>query len=1167
MVKADRMVSSRLRALFWFLTVLLFSSCGGGGNGGGGGTTPPTEGDFSISASNNPVILVEGTGNGEQINFSPVGNFSGLVTFSVNGVPAGVTVSPANATFQAGGTSGFGALGLSFVAAATAPITSATVTVTATSGSLSHSVSFTLEVTAPSSIQLTLSPSSISIGPNQTVSVGVSYSGTLSPGVSTVEISTPLQIPNEGITTSGGPILSPSMQQGNIQITSSTTVTAATNLPITVTGTAGSVIVSATLSLTVTNPYPSTGPASRSTFRRTDDDPTGAIYDPAHKQVFTAVNQLNQVVVYSSTDAHTIATLSVPVPRGIDIAADGTEVIVGSDTNSFFIINPATLQITQRVVVPDNYLPGPPQITAPMFPVTLADGKILFMMDGSVPVLWNPATQTYTSFLTAGPDGGVISFARSADHTTVAMSGQSNIVLFSSSTDNVVGQQNFNIGYGTLAVNRNGTQLAALTGSSSQGGSQITLFDSSFDQLATVALNSEVDPTGLIYSRDGTTLYAVTDSALVIVMNAQTLAIEGMVPSYGGFLSNELQPDIDETGMIFAPVGEGMGIAFVDASSPRALGADEIYGAHLNPPYGTTSSPGTSTLTVGGELTQNSQIFFGAAPGSPEVTPARNVTLQLPTAAQLTPPPAQQSGPVNVTVTNPDGWLSIGPDAYTYGVDIVSIAPSAGPQSGGTTVTLRGYGLAYEVQQSSVGVTVGGQTAAVIDVFDGIDYSPYPFPLDTVKFTAPASQTAGPADVVVTTPTGTATAKGAFQYLQSVQIANTAGALAQVVYDRPRQRLYASNYNLNQVAVYDLQQQKFLAPIAVGNGPAGISLTPDGTILAVTNTGDGTLSLINPAALSVSGTADLSSQFTPSGGCYPLAIATTSTNSAVIQITCPSMGTGYFIVLNLATGTFGCGTSNGCASMLRAFQCLTLNISASQDGNKVFATYGTYLDGELPIAVWDVAADSYTSGISYSFQTSVVDADGTLYAADNGAFGPDMSYRNLMQDLVYLQAGSSNFQTLPGEVMHPSGSLIFQPETSGIDVFDTLRGRLDLRIDLPFTVGTALDSMAIDETGSRLFIITTDGLAVVQIAQLPLSIGTLTPSSGPASGGTTVTIRGSGFVNGTTVLFGSASASTSFVDTNTLKVTTPPTQPGPQRVTVTNPDGTNYSYDAGFSSN
>jgi hypothetical protein len=56
-------------------------------------------------------------------------------------------------------------------------------------------------------------------------------------------------------------------------------------------------------------------------------------------------------------------------------------------------------------------------------------------------------------------------------------------------------------------------------------------------------------------------------------------------------------------------------------------------------------------------------------------------------------------------------------------------------------------------------------------------------------------------------------------------------------------------------------------------------------------------------------------------------------------------------------------------------------------------------------------------------------------------------------------------------------------------------------------------------------------------------------------------------VNGTTVLFGSASASTSFVDTNTLKVTTPPTQPGPQRVTVTNPDGTNYSYDAGFSSN
>jgi hypothetical protein len=42
--------------------------------------------------------------------------------------------------------------------------------------------------------------------------------------------------------------------------------------------------------------------------------------------------------------------------------------------------------------------------------------------------------------------------------------------------------------------------------------------------------------------------------------------------------------------------------------------------------------------------------------------------------------------------------------------------------------------------------------------------------------------------------------------------------------------------------------------------------------------------------------------------------------------------------------------------------------------------------------------------------------------------------------------------------------------------------------------------LTIDENGQRLFALTTNGLTIVQLANVPLGIGTLTPSSGSAAG-------------------------------------------------------------------
>jgi hypothetical protein len=105
--------------------------------------------------------------------------------------------------------------------------------------------------------------------------------------------------------------------------------------------------------------------------------------------------------------------------------------------------------------------------------------------------------------------------------------------------------------------------------------------------------------------------------------------------------------------------------------------------------------------------------------------------------------------------------------------------------------------------------------------------------------------------------------------------------------------------------------------------------------------------------------------------------------------------------------------------------------------------------------------------------------------------------------------------------------------------------------------------LALDETGNRIFLITTTGISVAQFFQAPLSLATVSPAT--ATAGTQVTLRGNGFQNGATVSFGTLQVPANFVDAGTLQATVPSAlPPGPLRITVTNPGGQSYFYDAAF---
>jgi hypothetical protein len=178
---------------------------------------------------------------------------------------------------------------------------------------------------------------------------------------------------------------------------------------------------------------------------------------------------------------------------------------------------------------------------------------------------------------------------------------------------------------------------------------------------------------------------------------------------------------------------------------------------------------------------------------------------------------------------------------------------------------------------------------------------------------------------------------------------------------------------------------------------------------------------------------------------------------------------------------------------------------------------------------------------------------------------------------------------VPGVTLHPSGALVYQPFLTGpagnggvkggVDIIDAHTGALRLRILLPQQFMTDVDGLhgsflTVDENGQRLFAITsTDGTAqnagitIVKLANVPLGIGSLNPPTGASTGGTQITIRGSGFESGATVTIGGKSAAVTFKDMNTLTIVTPPMSTGAQRVTITNPDGNTVSLDADFTAN
>jgi hypothetical protein len=263
-------------------------------------------------------------------------------------------------------------------------------------------------------------------------------------------------------------------------------------------------------------------------------------------------------------------------------------------------------------------------------------------------------------------------------------------------------------------------------------------------------------------------------------------------------------------------------------------------------------------------------------------------------------------------------------------------------------------------------------------------------------------------------------------------------------------------------------------------------------------------------------------------------------------------------------------------------------LQADHIGDAVYLAFGSAPGG--PVASWSASApNSFNVSTVKVFSTDLTAAaDGTMFATRSGNA---TEIRGVDLALAALDC-SAEFETIPnrvavpGAALHPSGALIYEPFLDGappaappatgihggVDIRDAHSGRLRMRVYLPepfAMLSTDVDGLhgtflTVDENGQRLLALTTSGVTVLQLASVPLGIGTLAPAAASSAGGTSVTIRGSGFQAGTKATLGGKALAIAFKDKNTLTFAAPALPAGGQQLVLTNPDGESVSLDAAF---
>ncbi|MEO5974866.1 MAG: IPT/TIG domain-containing protein [Ilumatobacteraceae bacterium] len=556
---------------------------------------------------------------------------------------------------------------------------------------------------------------------------------------------------------------------------------------------------------------------------------------------------------------------------------------------------------------------------------------------------------------------------------------------------------------------------------------------------------------------------------------------------------------------------------------------------------------GTSVVITGTNLTSTVSVTFGGT----AATSFTNVSATSVTAVT----PANSAGAVAVILTTAGGSDT---STFTYfAVPTISvISPSNGPSTGSTTVTITGTNLT-----GTTGVTFGGTAGTAVTVL-----SP-----TSVTVVTPA-HAAGAFDVVLTTPGGEATSPTQYTYVATPTITSISPVSGPIA-GGTTVTITGTNLNGTTLVTFGARDGTSLVNVsatsitvvnpshAAGFEAPVIVTTPGGSSNSLTYTYVAaptitSLSQISgPAAgsttLTITGTNLTGTTAVTFGGTAGTLGTVTSTS---VIVATPAHVAGQFDVVLTTPG--GPATSPGGYTFVAAptITSVTPSSGLAVGGTSVTIT-GTNLTSTTAVTFGDTAAVSFTN-VSATSVTAVSPAKtaGAVAVILTTAGGSDTSTFTYIGiptiSAISPSSGPADggtTVTITGTNLSGTTSVTFGG-TAGTSISNV--SATSVTVVTPTKAAGAVD----------VILITPGGTATSPSNYTFVAAPTITgfsSSSGPAAGGTTVTITGTNLSGTTSVTFdGTAGTSISNVSATSVTVITPAHAAGPVNVVLSTVGGT-----------
>jgi hypothetical protein len=1063
--------------------------------------------------------------------------FNQPISISFAGLPSGVTFSPASFNLQPGASQTI-KVSTTFAPPANS---NATITITGTGGGITHQTQFDLLI-LPATLGITIQPSSLSIPAGSTNIFDVSVTGT-SNGAGTISVQ--LGKPPSGVTISPSSFTtSGNGGQATVFVEAGNSASGGT---LTATATYGPLTQSTSLALSIgkaetITPVPLTTTdqlvrADAMTPYTSFPPPNYLIYHAATNRFFSTDAYVSRLNVVNASSRTLTATLTIPGAFGLDQAADGSVLYVGTMLGDLYVVDPVTLTILKRYT---SSTIGSYGFSANAV-YAMADGKLLLenyflvpgysWVDGDGPLaLWDPTTNSITTFtgqqgIAGIPQTTPTCFAKfqnamlTNNRTRVLLSpvqtslGSSQLCSLDPETDTwnlsptiSGGQQS---AFTAFAVSSDGGTVVAYDGYDIYALDATTLaVKSSFPVSTTqTLLNYPV----MFLSQDNSSVF-ISDANGADVLDVYNLAsgkLTGWIPQLNVSSAGSYSPlpplyqAMSSSGLA-AGVIAGGGIGVLDSTAVRPLPIGSRFTqTQLDVPYGPVSG-GTADSwlpnQVGVPAPPLGSIYFG--PNAATGLDDNSFDGMLAAVS-----PAGVPGPVDVRTFATNGGSQLLPYGFSYGPWVLEAATSYSTADGGGPGSLYGFGFGpqaytnsatYIAAPSDLQVTVGGSSATV----GGYSPNPYgstyftapPLPYNALLYTVPPGAAGTTATISVTNSSGSTSASTSMTYLPAVQQYSVAGQLADGIYDPTRDVYYFTD--ANQVRVFSLSQGAWLPSIPIpapknAYGPQrlfSLALSPDGSKLAISDPGAIAIYLLDPDQPSAIQSFPFASQIFDPLTEEPSGVAVTN-NGTVYFATFDldgDGGFGYLYALNPSTGNVSMVMGPGGNAFLPTE-------GPDPDGRLVITADGSrvYFNDAGQLGYVDTASGLFLTPpapdyaiAQYDYELALNPSQTDFFAA---GFITDNNFNSFgMQELNLAEALDADY--LYGAAFSADGTLLFQPGSQAIDVFDGRTGAFISRVALPVQLSPNFRALVSDNKDNRLVAITGatgNGIAVVDLSSLP----------------------------------------------------------------------------------